>query len=82
MTRCSSVTAAELIPFHRSYPEIISGYAGGTWTGTGIMSTNAQTNAGTMGSVMPIRLIRVIRQAWPPVPIEVLYTLLGDANLD
>jgi hypothetical protein len=62
--------------------EIKSGYANGSWTGTGIMSTDAQSNAGSYG-------IGYADAADPGNPaglasgqIEVVYTLLGDANLD
>jgi hypothetical protein len=62
--------------------EIASGYANGAWTGTGIMSTTAQTNSGSYG-------IGYADSADPGNPaglasgtIEVVYTLLGDANLD
>ena len=61
---------------------IASGYAGGAWNGTGIMSTNAQTNSGSYG-------IGYADSADPGNPanlaggtIEIMYTLLGDANLD
>jgi hypothetical protein len=59
-----------------------SGYAGGTWTGTGITSSAAQTNSGSYG-------IGYADSADPGNPaglssgqIEIKYTLLGDANLD
>jgi hypothetical protein len=61
---------------------IQSGYAGGSWTGTGIMSTTAQANSKSYG-------IGYADSADPGNPaglasgtIEVMYTLLGDANLD
>jgi len=61
---------------------IASGYAGGAWNGTGIISTNAQTNSGSYG-------IGYADSADPGNPaglatntIEIMYTLLGDANLD
>ena len=61
---------------------IASGYAGGTWSGTGIMSTTAQVNSGSYG-------IGYADSADPGNPaglsagqIEIMYTLLGDANLD
>jgi len=60
---------------------IHSGYANGTWTGGGIMSTTAQSNA-SYG-------IGYADAADPGNPaglssgqIEIKYTLLGDANLD
>jgi hypothetical protein len=61
---------------------IASGYAGGTWNGPGIMSTAAQANSGRYG-------IGYADSADPGNPaglssgqIEIMYTLLGDANLD
>jgi autotransporter-associated beta strand protein len=61
---------------------IKSGYAAGTWTGTGITSTAAQSNSGSYG-------IGYADSADPGNPaglasgqIEIMYTLLGDANLD
>jgi len=61
---------------------IDSGYAGGSWTGTGIASTTAEGNAGSYG-------IGYADSADPGNPaglssgqIEIMYTLLGDANLD
>ena len=61
---------------------IASGYAGGAWTGAGIMSTSAQTNSASYG-------IGYADSADPGNPaglasgqIEIMYTLLGDANLD
>ena len=61
---------------------IASGYAGGTWNGTGIMSTAAQGNSKSYG-------IGYADAADPGNPgglsagtIEIMYTLLGDANLD
>ena len=60
---------------------IASGYAGGAWNGTGIMSTTAQSN--------PAYGIGYADSADPGNPaglssgtIEIAYTLLGDANLD
>jgi hypothetical protein len=62
--------------------EIKSGYNSGAWNGIGIMSTNAQANSGSYG-------IGYADAADPGNPaglssgqIEVMYTLLGDANLD
>jgi len=60
---------------------IIAGYAGGAWNGQGIMSTAAQSNS-SYG-------IGYADSADPGNPaglsagtIEIMYTLLGDANLD
>jgi hypothetical protein len=61
---------------------VISGYAGGSWNGPGIMSTAARANAASYG-------LGYADSADPGNPaglasgtIEVMYTLLGDANLD
>jgi hypothetical protein len=61
---------------------IASGFAGGTWDGTGIMSSVAALNSGSYG-------IGYADSADPGNPaglasgqIEIMYTLLGDANLD
>ena len=64
-------------------------YAGGTtitWTGTGITSSNAQINSGSYGigyadsadSGNPAGLDPTLLSG----QIEIMYTLLGDANLD
>jgi hypothetical protein len=62
--------------------EIASGYAGGAWNGPGINSSVAQTTSGSFG-------LGYADSADPGNPaglasgtIEVVYTLLGDANLD
>jgi hypothetical protein len=69
-------------PISSIVSQIISGFHGGTWTGTGIMSTNAQSNSASYG-------IGYADAADPGNPaglsagqIELKYTLLGDANLD
>jgi fibronectin-binding autotransporter adhesin len=61
---------------------IISGYNGGRWNGSGIMSSAAAANSGSYG-------IGYADSADPGNPaglasgtIEIKYTLLGDANLD
>jgi hypothetical protein len=61
---------------------IASGYNGGAWNGAGITSTNAATQHASFG-------IAYADSADPGNPaglasnqIEILYTLLGDANLD
>jgi PEP-CTERM motif len=68
-------------PISSIVAEIKSGYAGGAWTGAGITSTNAQSNS-SYG-------IGYADAADPNNPaglasgqIEIMYTLLGDANLD
>ena len=61
--------------------EIKSGYAGGSWTGAGITSTNAQTNSSYgIGYADAADLGNPAGLA--SGQIEVMYTLLGDANLD
>ena len=64
---------------------ITSGYASGAWTGTGIMSTAAQSNSGSPMAhrvVTPIRLDPGNPAGLSSGQIEIMYTLLGDANLD
>jgi autotransporter-associated beta strand protein len=60
---------------------LVSGYAGGTWTGPGIDSSAAAANAsyglGYADSADPGNPAGLA-----PGTIEVKYTLLGDANLD
>jgi len=61
---------------------VASGYAGGSWNGSGIMSTNAQTNSKSYGigyadSADPVNPANLSSGT-----IEIMYTLLGDANLD
>jgi hypothetical protein len=60
---------------------IASGYAGGAWTGPGIMSTTAPSNPnygiGYADSADPGNPAGL-----PSGTIEIKYTLLGDANLD
>jgi len=61
--------------------EIKSGYAGGSWTGAGITSTNAQTNSSYgIGYADAADLGNPAGLA--SGQIEIKYTLLGDANLD
>jgi hypothetical protein len=62
--------------------EIISGFANGSWTGTGIMSSNAQTNSASYGLGYADAADPGNPANLAPGTIEVLYTLLGDANLD
>ena len=71
-----------LDPISSIVSAIVSGYAGGSWTGFGITSSAAQTNYLSYG-------IGYADSADPGNPaglssgqIEVMYTLLGDANLD
>jgi hypothetical protein len=61
---------------------ITSGYNDGSWTGTGIMSTTAQSNSLSYGlgyadSVDPGNPANLAT-----TQIKIMYTLLGDANLD
>jgi hypothetical protein len=62
--------------------ELASGYAGGAWNGVGINSSVAHTTSGSFG-------LGYADSADPGNPaglasgtIEIVYTLLGDANLD
>jgi autotransporter-associated beta strand protein len=61
---------------------IDSGYANGSWTGTGIMSTTAQTNAGNYGIGYADSADLGNPAGLLSGQIEIMYTLLGDANLD
>lgn len=61
---------------------IISGYAGGSWTGPGIISTAAQANAGSYGLGYADSADPGNPAALASGTIEIMYTLLGDANLD
>jgi hypothetical protein len=60
---------------------LASGYAGGAWNGTGIISTTAQTNSsyglGYADSADPGNPANL-----PSGTIEIAYTLLGDADLN
>jgi hypothetical protein len=62
--------------------QLLSGYNSGAWNGVGVTSSNAQANSGSFG-------LGYADSADPGNPaslasgqIEVMYTLLGDANLD
>jgi autotransporter-associated beta strand protein len=61
---------------------IISGYASGGWSGPGIMSTAAQSNIGTYGIGYADAADAGNPANLAPGTIEIMYTLLGDANLD
>jgi hypothetical protein len=61
---------------------IASGYAGGSWTGSGIMSTAAQSNSGSYGIGYADSADKGNPANLPSGMIEIMYTLLGDANLD
>jgi len=61
---------------------IKSGYNGGAWDGTGIISTNAQTNGRSYGIGYADSADPGNPAGLAPGTIEIAYTLLGDANLD
>lgn len=68
-------------PIDTIFAWIASGYADGSWNGPGIISTTAQTNANyglgyadAADANNPANL--------PSGQIKIMYTLLGDANLD
>jgi len=61
---------------------IESGFANGAWDGPGIMSTNAQTNGGSYGIGYADSADPGNPANLPSGTIEIMYTLLGDANLD
>ena len=80
-TKSSSTTAQAPIRSPPSQVGSPSGHAAGAWNGTGIISSVAQTN--------PNYGLGYADSADPGNPanlasgqIEILYTLLGDANLD
>ena len=62
--------------------DIISGYHNGRWTGTGITSTAAQSNYGSYGIGYADSADPNNPAGLAPGTIEIMYTLLGDANLD
>jgi autotransporter-associated beta strand protein len=61
---------------------ILSGYAGGAWTGNGIMSSTAASNAGSYGIGFADSADTGNPASLASNQIEIKYTLLGDANLD
>jgi len=61
---------------------IARGYNTGTWTGTGITSTTAQSNAGSYGIGYADAADSGNPAGLSAGTIEIMYTLLGDANLD
>jgi len=61
---------------------IASGYAGGSWTGTGITSTAAQSNSGSYGIGYADYSPTYNPAGLSSGQLEIAYTLLGDANLD
>ncbi len=60
---------------------ITSAYAGATWTGAGITSSAAGANSASYGLGYADGVDHAVGSL-PPGEIEVMYTLLGDANLD
>jgi autotransporter-associated beta strand protein len=61
---------------------IKSGYAGGSWTGTGITSSMAASNSGSYGIGYADSADSGNPADLASGTIEIMYTLLGDANLD
>jgi len=61
---------------------IASGFAGGSWRGPGITSSAAQGNAASYGIGYADSADPGNPADLPTDTIEILYTLLGDANLD
>lgn len=61
---------------------ITSGYDGGTWKGSGIMSSSAQANPGSYGIGYADAADAGNPAGLASGQIEIMYTLLGDANLD
>jgi len=60
---------------------IKSGYNGGTWTGLGITSSAAAANSGSYGIGYADGASHIVA-GLSSGQIEIMYTLLGDANLD
>jgi hypothetical protein len=61
---------------------IASGYSNGSWNGTGIVSSFAAAAAATFGVGYADSADPGNPAGLAPGTIEVMYTLLGDANLD
>jgi hypothetical protein len=61
---------------------IASGFSGGAWTGSGIFSTSAQANSSSYGIGYADGVDAGNPAGLYSGQIEILYTLLGDANLD
>jgi autotransporter-associated beta strand protein len=61
---------------------IAAGYADGSWTGDGIMSSAAQTNSQSYGIGYADSADAGNPAGLNGNQIEIMYTLLGDANLD
>jgi hypothetical protein len=61
---------------------IAEGYAGGSWKGAGIMSSTAQSNSGSYGIGYADSADVGNPANLSSGQIEIMYTLLGDANLD
>jgi Glycosyl hydrolases family 18 len=62
--------------------DIIEGYAGGSWTGAGIMSNGAQANSASYGLGYADSADAGNPANLSAGTIEIRYTLLGDANLN
>jgi len=61
---------------------ISSGFGTGPWNGSGITSTAAQSNFGSYGIGYADSTDPGNPAGLPPGSIEIMYTLLGDTNLD
>jgi autotransporter-associated beta strand protein len=61
---------------------IVSGYAGGTWNGSGIISSTAQDTSASYGIGYADSADAGNPAGLSSGQIEIKYTLLGDANLD
>jgi len=61
---------------------ITSGYNAGSWNGNGIVSSTAQTTGASYGLGYADAADPGNSASLPSGQIEILYTLLGDANLD
>jgi autotransporter-associated beta strand protein len=61
---------------------VASGYAGGSWNGTGIISSTAQLNFASYGIGYADAADTGNPAGLSSGQIEIMYTLLGDANLD
>jgi hypothetical protein len=73
--------AGEADPIGSVIGWIKSGYSGGTWTGTGVTSTDASENAGSYGIGFADAADAGNPAGLSSGTIEIAYALLGDANL-
>jgi autotransporter-associated beta strand protein len=69
-------------PINSIIAMIQSGYDGGSWAGTGITSSAAAANSGSYGVGYADAADPGNPANLPSGQIEIMYTLLGDANLD